>query len=231
MSWRLNQDSTTKLTMSQGPLTPGMGMVASDTDSEADSFLIPANEDEETLPIPPIHASSFPIVPSSADTQPTYGTMKSKARVRLESPSSKSPHSLRISKVRRAKTIPEVDEIWDELEEGGNPAVGSPLLARRRSSQARSLTSSRPRPGSSMSLGLDASPDLRPLTPNEQTGLLRTSTGRSYRDRKRRTTSSSMTNLERNRSQDAVGGWWKMRNWWRRTNKGKDYRGEDDSIT
>ena len=231
MSWRLNQDSTTKLTMSQGSLAPGMGMVPSDTDSEADLLLSPTNEDEEAPPIPPIHASTFPILPSSTDTQPVYGTIKPKTRVRLESPSSKSPRSLRVSKMRRAKTIiPEVDEIWDELEEGGQSAVASPFSTRRRSSQARSLTPSQPRPGSAMSLGLDASPDLRPLSPNEQTGLLRTSTGRSYRDRKRRTTSTSMARPERGRSQDAVGGWWKMRNWWPRTNKRKDYRTGDDSI-
>ena len=67
--------------------------------------------------------------------------------------------------------------------------------------------------------------------PIESTALLRAGTGRSYRDRRRR----SMPGLETRRrsldgqTQEAVGGWWKMKKWWygsTGTGKGKGKDGD-----
>ena len=206
--------------MSQGALTPGLGLAPSDTDSETTSLLSPTYEDEEAAAPHLKHAATLPIRPSSPMTQSIYGTMKAKGRIRLASPS-----SLGISKIRRARTaIHEADEIWDELEEGRHSNSGSPLSTRRVSFPARLTTSSKISPGS------DTSPTMvsnTGLPPDEQTTLLRSSTGRSYRDRKPRQTSVSGTGHARRKSQEAVGGWWKMQRWW----NGGTQRNKDQDDT
>lgn len=216
--------------MNQGTLTPGLGFAPSDTDSEeTDSLLGPTYEDEEAAPKLK-QASTFPIQSSAPMSETVYGTMKAKRRMRLA-----PPGSLRISKIRRAKTaIYDADEIWDELEEGSHSNVGSPISTRRISFQARAGTPFMNTSRGNISPTMDSSTELPPLTPNEQTTLLRSSTGRSYRGLKSRQTSTSSAGHARKKSQDAVGGWWKMQRWWNGSRSNKDQHdpsGRTDSGT
>ena len=67
------------------------------------------------------------------------------------------------------------------------------------------------------------------MTPNERTGLLaRSPAGRTYRDRRRRRASVAGGEGSRGegRSQDAVGGWWKMKRWWK-IGRDRDKRGKE----
>jgi hypothetical protein len=190
-------------------------------------LLSPTYEDEESV-IPGVIQRSVtaPLNPSVPLEQASssYGTLRTKKSPQLpstQSSSRKSPGALRVSRLRRAKTavIPEAEEIWGELEEDSPSSVVSPFSARRRSLHVRTPTPSKLRPQSGDS-GLESSQELPPLTPNEQTGLLaRSSTGRNYRDRRRRQPSGNRDSEAR--SQDAIGGWWKMKRWWKRDKNSK----------
>ena len=123
----------------------------------------------------------------------------------------KTPISIR-------KGITESEEIWEELEDD---AVSPLVPFHQRRASARSTPSrerkSRPQSGDGG------------YSPSESSALLgRTGTGRSYRDRRRR--SAPGLNIqglgdgrEERRSsgqQQALGGWWKMR-WWKDMGRGK----------
>lgn len=205
LSWRLNNDPATRLSVSQNTLTPGMGFVDDDSDSEAEGNTPESQMDEEAnlangndSPFNN-HRNSHRI---SSSNDPRTPTMKNN-------------DLLSITRLRR-KGMTESEEIWEELEDDALAEV-SPFSRLR--SSARSTPSSKlPSRGNPM----DESPD-------ESTALLaRSGTGRSYRDRKRRYSTPILETQERERrrrsasSQEALGGWWKLKNWWR----GKERKGK-----
>ncbi|MCJ1327803.1 hypothetical protein MMC10_004478 [Thelotrema lepadinum] len=184
LSWRLNSDPSTNPAVTQTPLTPGMGFVPTDSDSddEEDALLSPAyeqeehDEDETALLHPPRRSLTLPAKLASSSSQsqsqqPSYGTTSTPSAIRPKhirlpspspspSPSSKrtSPSSLlKLSRSRRARTAV-ADEIWGELEEDTPAPSLSPLSTRRRSSwgTARAMTPSRLRPSSQSSSGAAA---------------------------------------------------------------------------
>ena len=273
LSWRLNSDPSTKPPIGQTPLTPGMGFVPTDSDSddEEETLLSPTYEREEdeessTLLQPPTRSFTLPTnlgtssLSPALSSQPTYGTTSAapprpRRTIRLPSPSQSSsrtsPSSLKLSRARRSRTTPaflEADEIWGELEEDIPTPILSPISTRRRSSlgASRTLTPSRLRPasvGGALPSALGSTADLPPATsplqspqPTEQTGLLaRSGTGRNYRDRRRRRSTTARSEVlaggssvaaerGRRKSQDALGGWWKMR--WLKIAPGRDKDGK-----
>jgi len=137
--------------------------------------------------------------------------------------------------------ITESEEIWEELEdEAASPPA--PFHQRRTSTKStppRNWKGGRPQSGDGQE---------GPQSPTESTALLaRTGTGRSYRDRRRRSApgldsravgggsgragsgtgrpGSGSERQERRRSgqQEAIGGWWKMR-WWSSTKSSDEER-------
>lgn len=132
-------------------------------------------------------------------------------------PTTRNDHLLSITRLRR-KGITESEEIWEELEDD---ALADLSPSSRRRSSAWSNTSRLYFQGDPMDENI-----------NESTALLaRSTTGRSYRDRRRRRSMpvSEIQERERGRrstlSQEPLGSWWKMGNWWRareRRDKGKD---------
>lgn len=119
-----------------------------------------------------------------------------------------------------SRTVTESEEIWEELEDETLTPL-SPFHNRR--SSARSTPSrDRHRPPSG---------DGPEEDPTESTALLaRSSTGRSYRDRRRRKSAPQLEGpgrsqgRDRRRSsvqQDALGGWWKMK-WWKKDKEDRE---------
>jgi hypothetical protein len=121
--------------------------------------------------------------------------------------------------LRKTVRLTEADEIWGELED----------------SDTKSVTPS-PRPLRQASTTLP-SPALGDGEPDESTSLLRSSTGLSTRRKRRRSTGfpgfiprpSPRSSKRRNtQTQDALGGFWKMR-WWRnKRGNGPDPGGDGD---
>lgn len=184
-----------------------MGFVDDDCDSEAEDNTVKSQADEEANLANGIesplhdHRNSHHI---SSPNDP-------------RTPTTKNNELLSITPLRR-KGITESEEIWEELED--EALVELSPFSRRRSS-ARSAPSSR----------LPSRENPMDESANESTALLaRSGTCRSYRDRKRRRSTPILETQERERrrrsasSQEALGGWWKMKNWWRgkkRKDKGK----------
>ena len=184
-----------------------MGFVDDDSDSEADANILTPEADEEANLLPNDKASPFSYHrtsrPISWPNDPRTATP--------------NKHDLsRIARLHAKKGITESEEIWEELEDSGDtPAVLSPFSRRRTSAQTTPYL----KPSAvSMLGGTDAADDDH--SPIESTALLHAGAGRSYRDKRRR---RSMPGLETSRrssdgqTQDAVGGWWKMRKWWYRS--------------
>lgn len=207
LSWRLHNDPTTRPPVAQNPLTPGMGFVDDDSDSEADANILTPEADEEANLLPNGKASPFlyhrTSRPISWPNDPRTATP--------------NKHDLSsIARLHAKKGITESEEIWEELEDSGDtPAVLSPFSRRRTSAQTTPYL----KPSAVSILGgTNAAEDDE--SPTESTALLRAGTGRSYRDKRRR---RSMPGLETSRrsldsqTQEAVGGWWKMRKWWYRS--------------
>jgi len=205
LSWRLSTDPTHRTSFSQPPLTPGMGYTdPSDTDSS-----------------PP--TPSFD--PESAPNGSISPPLSSNPHRRSTSLSTTYP---RTPTLGRKGGITESEEIWEELEdEAASPLA--PFHQRRgsiKSTPPRDWKGGRPQSGDGQQ---------GPKSPTESTALLaRAGTGRSYRDRRRRsapglgldprvvgggsgrTGSGSGSGGHERRSskpQEALGGWWKMR-WW-----------------
>jgi hypothetical protein len=121
--------------------------------------------------------------------------------------------------LRKTVRLTEADEIWGELED----------------SDTKPVTPS-PRPLRHASTTLPP-PAFGDGEPNESTSLLRSSTGLSTRRKRRRSTGfpgfiprpSPRSSKRRNtKTQDALGGFWKMR-WWRnKRGKGPDPGGDGD---
>ena len=214
LSWRLHNDPTTRPPVAQNPLTPGMGFVDDDSDSEADANILTPEADEEANLLPNGKASPFSYHrtsrPISWPNDPRTATP--------------NKHDLSsIARLHAKKGITESEEIWEELEDSGDtPAVSFPFYRRRTSAQTTPYL----KPSAiSILNGTDAADDGE--SPTESTSFLRAGTGRSYRDKRRR---RSMPGLETRRrsldgqTQGAIGGWWKMRKWWYRstgTERGK----------
>ncbi|KAL8859814.1 MAG: hypothetical protein Q9178_003646 [Gyalolechia marmorata] len=209
LSWRLH-DPTTHPKVPQTPLTPGMGFLDSESDSEATSPLLPTittSSDEE------------------ACTTETNGI--------LSSPLPKTPTNNEFLSVRK-RGMTETEEILEELEDDTLTALFSPPLSGFSSHQRRKSSSTPSK------TPVAAHPDddgQQQLPVDETTALLeRTGTGRRYRDRRRRRRPSEPSSVlvgrrgSRDGSQEAVGGWWKM-GWWRgkggKGGKGRDADGGD----
>ena len=198
LSWRLNNDSSTRPTVSQNTFSPGMGFVDDNIDSEAEGNSLCSQADEEAnlangkeLPIHNHHNPHRISSPCASHT-----------------PTTRSNEMLGITRMRR-KGITESEEIWEELADDA-PAELSPFSQRR--SSVRSAPFSK-----TLFQG-------KPLdeNENESTALLtRSGTGRSYRDRKRRRSTPIMEPQESERrrrsvsSRQTFGGWWMTKQWWR----------------
>ena len=206
LSWRLHNDPATRPPVAQNPLTPGMGFVDDDSDSDADANILTPEADEEANLLPNGKASPF----SYHRTSRPISWPKD--------PRTATPYKddlSSIARLRSKKVITESEEIWEELDDSGDtPAIPSPFSRRRTSTQTTPYL----KPSAVSMLGEnDAEEDNE--NPTESTALLRAGTGRSYRDKRRR---RSMPGLETRRrsldgqTQEAVGGWWKMRKWWYR---------------
>ena len=185
-----------------------MGFVDDDTDTEAEDGMFVSDEDEEAHPA------------SSKESAHFGHARRLSSPNDLRTPTTKDDDLLNVTRLRR-KGITESEEIWEELEDDSIREL-SPSTWRR--SSVWSTPSSRTGPGGP---ALDHTPD-------ETTALLaRSSTGRSYRDKRRRRSSHVLPNQERESrrvstmSQEALGGWWKMKRWWKgKRDKGK-IRGDD----
>ena len=203
LSWRLNNDPATRPSVSQNTLTPGMGFVDDDSDSEAEGDILKTQADAEvSSPVngkePPLHRRRI-FSPNDPCT-----------------PTTKSKDFLSIDRLRK-KGITESEEIWEELEDDALAEL-SPFSQRR-----SSVPFSSP---SNIHSGGNALYE----STNESTALLaRSATGRSYRDRRRRRSTPILVESGRKSvsSQETLGGWWKMRKWWKGNegiDKGKDSR-------
>lgn len=117
LSWRLN-DPNTRASVPQTPLTPGMGFVDSDSESEADTSLI-SNYDEEAL-------------------QPTSNGLISPPILKTPTPRSGGLYG---STRWRSKSITETEEILEELEDDTVPELASPGFTHNRRSSALSTPS------------------------------------------------------------------------------------------
>ena len=204
LSWRLNNDSSTRPSVSQNTLTPGMGFVDNDIDSEAEGNSLNSQADEEAnlanskeSPLHNHHNSHHISSPYDAHT-----------------PTTRSNEMLSITRLRR-KGITESEEIWEELAD--DPLAELSPFSRRRSSVRSAPFSRTHSQGQPLDEGV-----------NESTALLTSSgTGRSYRDRKRRRSTPILEPQERERrrrsvsSRETFGGWWMTKQWWR-GKEGKD---------
>ena len=212
LSWRLNNDPATRPSVSQNTLTPGMGFVDDDSDSDAEVNIPKSQADEE--------ANLANGKESPYRNHPNTDRVSSPNDPRT--PISKNNDLLSITRLRR-KGVTESEEIWEELEDE-TPTELPPFLPRRSSARS-SKVPSRANP-------IDDRLD-------EATALLaRTGTGRSYRDRRRRRSAliPETQRWERRSmsSQEASGGWWKMKIWWRgqeRKNKGKGAGNGHGNVT
>ena len=203
LSWRLNNDPTTRPSVSQNTLTPGMGFVDDDSDPEAEANTLKTQADEE-VDIANGNGSSFrsPRILSTNDSR---------------TPTMNNNDLLSITRLRR-KGITESEEIWEELEDDALAEL-SPFSRRRSSAR------------SNPSLNLHSRENPKNENTNEPTAFLaRSGTGRSYRDRRRRRSTPNMGTHERERSrrsassQETSDSWWKVKSWWRekeRKDKGK----------
>ena len=212
LSWRLNNDSSTRPTVSQNTLTPGMGFVDNDINSEAEGNSLYSQADEEAnladrkeLPLHNHHNPHHISSPYDSHT-----------------PTTRSNEMLSITRMRR-KGITESEEIWEELADDA-PAEPSPF-SRRRSSVRSDPFSRAHSQGKPMDENV-----------NESTALLtRSGTGRSYRDRKRRRSTPIMEPQERERrrrsvsSRETFGGWWMAKQWWRGKERKDKGKGIDDN--
>ena len=208
LSWRLSDDASTRPPVSQNPLTPGMGFVDDDSQSEFGTDVTMSETDEEALL-------------ANGEGLPFLKQPLSHRRTSIDdprTPTSKNDDLLNITRLRR-HGMTESEEIWEELEDDSISQL-SPFPHRK--SSAQSAVSSTP--------ASRGSPE--DAAPNESTALLpRTSTSRSYRNKGRRLSrhvSESQEHERRRRksasSQDAIGEWWKMKRWWKgKKRKGNDY--------
>ena len=191
-----------------------MGFVSDESESEAETSFLPTCEpadDEESQP----PSDRSPLFPAR------HGSLTANGKTHKTLTRTTKDDSL-LNQTRLHRTaLTEADEILGELEENESSTPLSPFSCRR--SSARS-TPSRLRPYGAIE---NDNPD--PVV-NETTALLaRSSTGRSYRERRRRRSMpmGEVGGSERREreAQNALGGWWKMR-WWRGEGNGNGKAGD-----
>lgn len=198
-----------------------MGFVDDESDSEAESALLEDYVSDEEADI---GKEALPFLLSRRQRAHRHSSPNDP-----RTPASKNSDLLAVTRLRR-QGITESEEIWEELEEEGGDNLGSfsPVSFHhdRRISSVRTtpLASNR-----NSKVLFDDNADAG--SPTETTGLLaRSSTGRSYRDRRRRRsaplTEDGPLQIRRRSegNQEALGGWWKM-NWW----QGGDSKGKGKS--
>lgn len=232
LSWRLNNDASTRPPVVQNPLTLGMGFV--DTESESSSLLPTSTEDEGDN-----DDDGYDDEESAMGKESTYLIDSfNHDRRRSQSndprtPTTKNNDLLSVTRLRR-KAVTESQEIWEELEDASPLALPpSPWSPRHTRSTSIRSTPSRPpvqRHGSSAVANESGADD---EIADEGTALLgRSGTGRTYRDRRRRVSAPVIGRNEE--AQGATGGWWRMGWWGGDGGKGKggggtgdDSRGDD----
>ncbi|CCD47904.1 hypothetical protein ACHAPC_008212 [Botrytis cinerea] len=187
LSWRLNEEQT-QPAVAQSALAPGLGLVE-DTDNDSSES---CNADEEAA-ITTEHQALLSDEPMTPTTK-------------LDTIIGATRH------VRKAVRLSEVDEIWGELEDDDAKSTPTRPKAKRPNS-----ASTFPRPSNyDEEAGMDS-----PI-PDENTSLLQRQVSSSRRRRRRSTGFPGFTarptprkrRSMRSESQDATGGWWKMK-WWR----------------
>ena len=201
-----------------------MGFVDDESDSEVDSVLVEDYVTDEEAAAGKESAS----FPSSRRQRPNEYSSPNNPRT----PTTKNNDLLAVTRLRR-KGITESEEIWEELEDEGADKMSefapvSPYYNHR-------VASARTTPATShRNSKVLFSENENGLPSTETTGLLaRSGTGRSYRDKRRRQ-SLPMLSIDtaqiRRRSagsQEALGGWWKMKWWQGGDSKGK---GKDEHV-
>ena len=205
LSWRLSND-TPRTYIGQTPLTPGMGLVSDDSDSEIEADFLPDDDQESQM-----NSMNSPLLDSKS------GESSNANRRRFhnsQTPTSKNNDLLGATRARRIG-LTEANEIWGELEDSKPDPLSSPFSQRR--SSARSTPSNVRQVGETG----------HGVPPSESTALLeRSNTGRSYKDRRRRRSvplgDGSTRERKRSGLQNALGGWWKLA-WWR-VRSGEDGR-------
>ena len=174
-----------------------MGFVDDDSETDAETDVMAFGANEEVIAT---NGTKGPFLKDSYKARPSSSRT-------LGSPTIKDAGILNPARFRR-KGFSESEEIWNELQDD---ATSGHLPSSRRRSTARSPAYTE---HSSQANWIDE-------IPNESTALLtRAGTGRSYRDQRRRR-STHLTESYENRwkrrsvsSQEAMGGWWKMKRWW-----------------
>ena len=199
LSWRLNNEPAAQSPVAQSALAPGLGFVDNiGEEGEDDAGELTDEEGVINTDRQSLLGSGPPLTPTTK-----YDTV------------------LSVTRGVRRRGMTEADEIWGELEDS-TTIFPSPLSLSRRRSSVGTLPSMATRRDTEEGLG-------------ERSGLLRSSSGWSRRDRRRRsshfpgfgTLSSPKTSRHRpSRSQDAVGGWWKMK-WWKRRKERDGYGGDN----
>ena len=176
-----------------------MGLLDDDTQSETNTEVTASEVDEE---------ATLANGEASPPLSHFYSRRPSSAYDR-RTPTNKSHDLLGISRIR-GHGVTESEEIWEELEDDAVSQL-SPS-SRRRSVAFQSMPESGP----------------RQEAPDESTALLsRSGTGRSYRDKGRRRSHDGRRRSAS--SQDAVGGWWKMKRWWSGMSS-KSKQDHDDNV-
>ena len=188
-----------------------MGFVDDDSDSEAEANTLISPVDEEVA-LPNGSGKESPFLHHRGSRPVSWPH-------RPRTPTIVDNDLLRARRLRRPG-ITESEEIWEELEDDTLTEL-SPF-SQRRSSSAQTTPYFKP----PMSNGNGNVTD----EPNESSPLLaKSGTGRSYRDKRRRRSApmleTQIQERERRRksveSQEAVGGWLKMKRWWYGSQKGK----------
>ncbi|QSZ34830.1 hypothetical protein DSL72_007689 [Monilinia vaccinii-corymbosi] len=186
LSWRLNEEQT-QPAVAQSALAPGLGLVE-DTDDSSESY----TADEEAA----IGAEHQALL----NGEPMTPTTK------LDTIIGATRH------VRKAVRISEVDEIWGELDDDAN------------SIHTRANRPRPPKPNSAPAVSRSSTyfEEAGSSIPDEHTSLLHRQASSSRRRRRRSTgfpgfmarPTPRKKRSTRSDSQDATGGWWKMK-WWK----------------
>lgn len=198
LSWRLNEEQT-QPAVAQSALAPGLGFVE-DTDDSSESF----TADEEAA--------------IGAEHQALLNSEPMTPNTKLDAIIGATRH------IRKAVRLSEVDEIWGELED--DDATSNLIRANRPRP---------PRPDSAPTLHKPSLYDEEAAgspVPDETTSLLQRQVSSSRRRRRRSTGFPGFTarptprkrRSMRSNSQDATGGWWRMK-WWR-DRDGRDGNGK-----
>ncbi|KAF7913231.1 hypothetical protein EAE99_010728 [Botrytis elliptica] len=187
LSWRLNEEQT-QPAVAQSALAPGLGLVEDTDNDSSESY----TADEEAA-ITNEHQALLSDEPMTPTTK-------------LDTIIGATRH------VRKAVRLSEVDEIWGELED--DDAKSTPTRPR---AKRPNFASTFPRTSNyDEEAGMDS-----PI-PDENTSLLQREVS-FYRRKRRRSTgfpgfaarpTPRKRRSMRSESQDATGGWWKMK-WWR----------------